>query len=168
MKSGNLLYSAVQFFFSVLILLAGISCIGLEYAPYLRAQIADFFLVSSLSFGILGLVVTGCGLLLLLGFCRMHRGVYYTLSMGEKGTIVEQAVIQGYVASSLKKLFPAQEMNVEVNVAANGKIEVFAEFPPLSLEEQQGLMQKVEEELSALFRKQLVYAKDFSFSVVFK
>lgn len=168
MKSGNLLYSAAQFFFSVLILLLGAVLIGLEYAPHLRAQIAHFFLSSSHSFAFLGCVVLGCGLLLLIGFSRMHRGIYYTLAMGEKKTIVEHAVIQGYVAASLRELFPEQELHVDVSIAANGKIEVFAELPPLSLEEQQGLLEKVEKELATLFKKQLVYSKDFSFSVVFK
>ena len=67
MKTGNLLFSAVQFVFAALVVLLGGLFIGLEYAPHLRYYIADFFQLTP-HFSLIGyLVLKGRG-----EFIRQH------------------------------------------------------------------------------------------------
>ncbi len=168
MKSGNLLYSAAQFVFAVLIILLGGLFIGLQHASHLRLAIADFFSQSSASFSLIGYLIMGCGLLLLIGFYSMHRGFYYRLNMGQKETWIDPAVIRGHVKTYWKRTFPEDDLAVQVDLSKDQKIELFVEMPILSEEKQMQVLEQAEKELGMLLKKQLRYEKEFVLSVLIK
>lgn len=168
MKSSNLLYSAVQFVFAALVILLGALFIGLQHAPHLRFAIADFFAHSTGHFSLIGYLILGCGILLLIGFLSMHRGVYYRLSMGQKETTIDPAVICGCVQSYWKQVFPGDDLSVQIGLSKEQKIEMFVEFPLISTEKQLAILERAEKDLSAILKKQLRYDKDFLLSVLIK
>jgi hypothetical protein len=168
MKTGNLLFSAVQFVFALLVILIGAFFIGLQHAPHLRVAIARFFSESTASFSFIGYLVLGCGVLLMLGFYAMHRGAYYRVKMGKKNLLVDPAVIRGYVDKYWKQTFPDQHLAVDVAVATNQKLELFVEFPLLTKEQQQEILEKAEVELAQILRKHFGYQKEFALSIFIK
>jgi hypothetical protein len=168
MTTGNLLYSAVQFVFAVLVILLGGLFIGLQYAPHLRFSIADFFSQSTVHFSLIGYLILLCGILLLIGFYYMHRGFYYRLSMGQKEAWVEPEVIRGYVADYWKKVFPEDDIAVQIGLSKDQKIEMFVEFPPMQEEKQLAALEQAEKDLGAIFKNQLRYEKEFLLSVLIK
>jgi hypothetical protein len=168
MKSGNVLYSAVQFVFAVLIILLGGLFIGLQYAPHLRFAIADFFSQSTVHFSLIGYLILGCGFLLLIGFYAMHRGVYYQLNMGQKEAWIDPLVIRGHVKEYWKKIFPDYDLSVQIGLSKEQKIEMFLELPPLPEERQLATLEQAEKELGAILKKQLRYEKEFTLSVLIK
>src|SRR5689334_18878970 len=131
MKTGNLLFSAVQFMFAMLIILLGVFFVGLQYASHLRYTIADFFSQSA-HFSFIGYLILACGGLLLAGFYTMHRGVYYRIKMGRNEVLIDSAVIQEMAREYWKTIFPDQNLTIEIDLSNKQKIEMFAEFPLLS------------------------------------
>jgi hypothetical protein len=168
MKAGNLLFSAVEFVFVVLIILLGGFFIGLQYAPHLRYAIADFFSQTTIHFSLIGYLILGCGSLLLTGFYAMHRGMYYSIRMGRNEVLVDPGVIRGYVQEYWKKIFPEQDLSIEIDLSRNQKIELFVEMPLLSPEKQQAILEKAENELGQILQKHLGYRREFLISILVK
>jgi hypothetical protein len=168
MKSGNLLFSAVQFLFVVVIMMLGVFFIGLQHASYLHFAVVQFLSQQTFPFSLIGFLILGCGALLLYGFYAMHRGWYYTLNMGRHEALVDLPVIQGVVREYWKTVFPEQDLTIEVNVTKEQKIEMFMELPLLTPEKQLKALEKAQLDLSDLLQKHLGYRKDFSLSVLVK
>ncbi len=168
MKTGNLLFSAVQFVFVMLVILLGIFFIGLQHAPHLRGAIADFFLQTVVRFSLVGYLILACGILLLIGFYVMHRGVYYNIKMGRNEVFVDPQVVQQYVKEYWKTIFPGDDHSIEIGFSKDQKIEMFIELPLLSPEKQRALLEKAESELNHILQKHLGYRKEFMLSILVK
>ena len=168
MKTGNLLFSAVQFIFVVLILVAGLLFIVLPYSPHLRAAITHFFSQGSAVFSLVGFLTLVCGSLLLLGFYAMYRGSYYTVRMGKNELFVDPAVIHSYVEEYWKSVFPNQDLSIEIDLSKNQTIEMFVEMPMLAPENQHSILEKAEVDLSQILQKHLGYRREFLISVLVK
>ncbi len=168
MKTGNLLFSAVQFIFAILVFLLGGFFIGLQYTSHLRYLIAQFFSAEPSYLGWIGFLTLGCGVLLLIGFCAMHRGIYYRVKMRSGEFSVDPAVIRSYLSDYWKEQFPKQNLSVEVCISKKQKLEMFLEFPALSLEEHQAILEKAEVDVGSILRKHLGYKNEFGLSVLMK
>jgi hypothetical protein len=168
MRTGHLLFSAAQFLFSLLIMLIGVLLIGMEYAPHLKYAIARFFEEDTRSLLSMGLVVLGSGILLLMGFCAMHRGLFYRVKMGGQEVTIDGPILRAYVDSYWKKMFPELSLATEVVVSSKQKIEVFVEMPPLPFEEQEQVIKKAEEELPRFFSKHVGYQSSFIVNIMVK
>ncbi|MBS0605218.1 MAG: hypothetical protein JSS60_09330 [Verrucomicrobia bacterium] len=168
MKAGNLLFSAVQFVFAVLVILLGGFFIGLEHAPHLRFAIATYFSETAAPFSLIGYLILGCGVLLLVGFYTMNRGTYYRVKMGRKEMQVDPAVIRSYVDVYWKQAFPEHDLSVDVGVSSEQKLELFVELPLQDLEKQKVILEKAEIELGRILHKQIGYKKEFVLSVLIK
>jgi len=168
MKAGNLLFSAIQFVFVILIILLGVFFVGLQHASHLRYIIADFFSRSTIHFSFIGYLILACGSLLLAGFYAMHRGVYYSIKMGRNEVFVDPIVIQGIVHEYWKTIFPDQDLAIEIDLSKKQRIEMFVEFPLLPPEKQQVVLEKAEHELSQILQKHLSYRREFLISILVK
>jgi hypothetical protein len=168
MKVGNLLFSAAQFAFAVLVILTGVLFLGLQYAPHMRIVVAEFIAESSLSFSLVGLLILGCGILLMLGFYTMNRGVYIAMTLGKGQCLIDSALVRGYLEDFWKKKFPGQDLSVEVCVSKDQKLELFVEMPSFSVEEPEAFLAKVEKELCQILKSNLGYERDFQLSLLIK
>ncbi len=168
MKTGNLLFSAVQFIFVISILLAGLLFIALHYSPHLRIAIAQFFSQPGAPFSLIGCLILVCGGLLLLGFYSMYRGSYYTVRMGKNELFVDPAVIHGYVEEYWKSVFPNQELSIEIDLSKSQTIEMFMEMPMLPPDKQHSILEKAEVDLSQILQKHLGYRREFLISILVK
>lgn len=168
MKTGNVLFSAVQFVFAVLVILLGGFFIGLQHASHLRLAIARFFSETTISFSLVGYLILGCGILLLVGFYAMHKGSYYRVDMGKRSLQIDPVVIRTYLDEYWRGVFPGNDLSVEIAFAKGKKLEMFVEFPLLPIEKQKAILEKAETELSQILSKHLGYRKEFSLSVLIK
>lgn len=168
MKVGNLLFSAAQCGFAVLVMLTGIFFIGLGYASHLRILIAHFIAESSLPFSMVGLLILGGGILLLLGFYAMNRGVYFSVSMGKRGALVDPTLIRGYLDLFWKEKFPGLDLGVDVLVSKEQKLEIFVEMPTFPKGDVEGFLAEVEGELSLLLQSKIGYKNPFQLSLLVK
>ncbi len=182
MKTANLLFSAIEFLFVLLILLLGGFLIGLYYAPHLRFAIAQFFIEHNESLIPIGLCVLGCGLLLLIGFYSMNRAAYFRFSVPFKpkctpssesqksppspaqtsSLLIESALIQKYIKIFWDEQFPHHHLKTEVILHSNETIEISLEMPPLlQNSDDRSFLEKIERDLSDLLTNTLGYQRDF-------
>jgi hypothetical protein len=168
LKVGNQLFCAVQFIFAALIISIGVFFIGLQHALHMRAAIARFFIEATVSFSFIGCLLLGCGILLLICFCAMNKGVYYRVKMAKSLLMVDPIVIRGYVEEYWKRTFPEHELSVEVAVSKDTKLELFVELPMLTAQKQMVALEKAESELAWILQKHIGYKREFTLSVLIK
>ena len=166
MRSGHLLFSAVQFLFTTLILLLGGFFIGLHYAPHLGLTIGQFFIGHSEAFIPIGLSILGCGSLLLIGFYAMNRGAYFRFQIPAKDAVIEAAVFRSCIKKYWREQFPQEDLSTDVILHADKKIEISVELPPLDAEDHQKFLENVESDLRSLLAKSLGYKSDFLLTVI--
>ncbi len=168
MKVGNLLFSAAQFAFALLVILTGGLFFGLQYAPHLRFSLGRFIAESPLPFSLIGLLILGCGILLLLGFYAMNRGVYLSVSMGKGDVLIDPSLIRGYLEAYWKGKFPDQDLSVEVTVSKGQMLQMFVEMPSFPTQEPGAFLEKAEAELSTILQSKIGYKKGFQLSLLVK
>ncbi len=168
MKSGNLLFSAVQFIFSCAVFFLGVFFIALGSSSPLRSVIAKFFFETTASFFLIGYFILGFGILLLMGFYALHRGIYYSVLMGTNRLLIDPALVRDYVANYWGQVFPQQDLGVEVVVTKDQKFQMFVEMPLISSSQQEAILEKAEKDLGLILKKQIGYQREFSFLVIFK
>jgi hypothetical protein len=168
MRTGNLLFSAVQFVFVVILFLLGGFFIGLKHAPLLCSIVARFFSEQAKGLTVIGYALVGCAFLLLCGFYAMNRRMYYQVKMKGARCEVDSQLIRSYVQGYWNEIFPDQSCQTDVLLHVNQQIEVFAEMPGLPIQEQQVLLSQIEVELGSLLARTFGYHRDFLVTVVLK
>ncbi len=158
MRTGHLLFSAVQFMFVVLLLLVGGMFIGLDYAPHLRSSISNFFANHGSGFLFIGLTLLCCGVLLLIGFYSMNRGAYFTLTMQAK---VDPKIFESYIQHYWDELFPQAKLATHIILHPSQQLEIFAEIPPLQEDEQEAILEKINRDLSRILSQRLGYTSTY-------
>ena len=166
MRKGNLLFSAVQLIFSLLIVLLGLFFIGLQEAPHLRYHLSLQLSDPSFSFSKVGYLILIAGLFLLIGFSAMYRGRYYRVRMGSNRTSVDPDLIRQAVHSYWVQHYPHKHNVIQVRVNRLQKLELIFEWEEMPFEEQEALLMRVEKDLAELFSSQFDYRRDFKLSVL--
>ena len=160
MRWSHYLFSAVQFFQVLILVLGGIFCCVLPFAPALRVKIADSFLFKDSLFFCLGVILLSIGLILGIGFYFLQRHGSLQLSM-DPSVSVDSELVGAVVQTYLQERFPDRKVKAEV-IFQNGLIEVVAENL-LSLEEKHLL--EMEVEIGDLLKRTLNYQKKFRMTV---
>ena len=170
MRSGNLLFSAVQFLFVVGVLCTGSLFLALPYAPHVRVKLANFILEQGELFLPLGILLLSLGVALLIGFYWMYHRQYYKVQMKQPAykTEIELELLRSSINASLKQLLPKERVTAELLLHPGQKIEVIAEFPRMPEEQHETVLEKLEEEVGKLLASQFRYEKEFFVTVVVK
>ena len=168
MKSGHLLFSAVQFVFSVLVLTLGALFLGVHYLPSFRLLIGEVFSQYGGSFAFIGYVVMGCGVALLIGFYSMYRGRFYSVQMKRGEVWVDPALLTQYIQEYWAKLFPQEKLLVQVEMQRGGTIGITAEFPSTHVQDHEAFLERAEWDIADLLWDRLKYDREFSVTFLLK
>ncbi len=145
MSGSKLLFSLVALLFSFFVIAIGLV---LLFLPHLGRVIQSY------SSGI-GSTLLVVGVLLLFAFYKMCRPSRLLLRMGGAYQLkVENSVIQQLVEKELK-------VECKINILKKGTIEILADMPYLSEER----LEKIEEDLTLLFVRELGYPREFVLNV---
>lgn len=165
MRTTNLVFSAVQFIFVVVLFLIGGLFLGLEHAPQFRAAIAQFFIENSGNLSAIGYGTIAFAFLLLCGFFAMNRGSYYQIEMQRHRAQVEPHVVREYVQSYWREIFPGQNPQTDVVFHGKRKIEILAQVPDISEDDLNSLLPQIEEELGLLLSHAFGYRREFLLTI---
>jgi hypothetical protein len=158
MKWYHHLFSAVQFFQVLLLVIGGAFCLALPMAPSLRVAIANGFIFKDDLFFCLGISLLSVGGILGLGFYFLQRHRMLQVSMNPLAA-VENTVIAALVQSYLQKRFPEWPIKTEARVDHEGLIELMTELPSVELEKH---LKEMETEIGELLKRTLNYQKHFT------
>ncbi len=166
MRSGNLLFSAVQLFVVAAIVSAGLFFLGIVHVPHFPLLLMSVLSKSSAFFSLAGYGLIFLGLLLFVGFFVMHRGRYYQVRMKGGDAQMDLALLHTYIEKFWKESFFSPESEVkEVIVYGNQKIEIVAKLPELSVSEQKQTLTRIEKELGAFLSHKLGYRHSFLLTI---
>lgn len=166
MKSGQVLFATVQLLITAVVFCTGGLFLCLPFAPHVRFKLASLFSARDDLFLVLGSGLLGLGVILLIGFYFMNRHSYYQIELkhNKHAAAADVEILRKLIAIYWKQSFP--EKNLSSDVVVHGKkIEVIVEVPPMSLDEQEELIEKVEKEIGELLEKQVGYEREFLFTV---
>lgn len=153
----NQLFSTLQFFQVLTLILGGIFCIALPFVPQLRATIAQNFLTKDPLLFCLGLILLAVGLILGIGFFFLQRHRSIQISMNPPVSI-QSDIVAAVVQTYLQKRFPSQEMKTEARLNSSGSLELITQFPPVDLEKH---LPTIESEIGELLHQTFHYNKQF-------
>lgn len=113
MRWTHHLFSAVQFFQVLILVLGGVFCLVLPFAPALRVRIADIVLFKDSLFLAFGLILCIIGIILGIGFYFLQKHKVLQLS-AEPPVSVDREVLAALVQTYLQKRFPEQKVTTQV------------------------------------------------------
>ena len=151
------LFFVWQGIFALCLILVGLGCVGLEYAPLVRHALIKM-LSGALPLIWVGAVIAACGLSLFIAVLLASKKRSYVIRMGAE---VEAPLIQTLVEHYWKLIFPEHEGAVQIEISRAQELRISVEFPVLAPEEQRRILRETEEVLSQLLRSQLGYHKPF-------
>lgn len=130
-------------------------------------MILSFLAGNSLLLLLFGLAFLVIGAALALHILLSSRVKYVTLRSGQNAVLISKEVLESYLASYWKELFPNREIPCRL-VIKKRKIEVIADLPYMPLEEQKVVLEKIDSDLNGLFRDILGYRDELDLSVSFQ
>lgn len=113
MRWTHHLFSVVQFFQVLILVLGGIFCMVLPFAPTLRVRIADIILFKDTLFMGFGVILCTIGVILGVGFYFLQNQKVLQLSL-EPPVSVDRDVLAALVQAYLQKRFPKQKVTTDV------------------------------------------------------
>lgn len=168
MKSGDLLFSSVQFLFGSTLILLGISAIWIGAIPSLYEKCL-FILANSASWLLGGgIVLAVVGVLLLILFCQMHRGQYYDVQLPSCKMSATSVLIQESVLRYLSSLDLPYPVDCEVLSLRKGEICLALLFPEALHKERKKLFKQLEKGLPFLLKEHVGYDKPLKLSILFR
>ena len=166
MHAGRLLFSIISLVFTLLILALGVLAILIAWAPEFSNLIIQFLEEETLLLAWSGGTLIAIGIFLAVSLYMMNRRRYYHIRMGDLAAKVDEAVVDKYVSTYWKELFPGQEVACEVVVRKN-RIEIIADLPHVPVDQQHDMAIRIEKDLKELFAQVLEYRNPFLFNVSF-
>ncbi len=165
MRWPHHLFSVVQFFLVLLLIIGGIFCIVLPYASSLKVTLSNLFLWNDRFFFSLGGILLVVGIVLGIGFYFLQRQEVLQISMNPPVTI-EKAVVAALVRTYFQSRFPGQELKAEAIVHPGGSLELISDIPSFPPEQLSQQLQEIEVELGEILYRTLKYQKKFLLTFV--
>lgn len=163
MKWTHHLFSMVQFFQVVILVLGGCFFIALPFAPSMRVRIADFFLFNTGPLLYVGGLLVAVGLILGIGFYFFERRVVLQVSM-DPPALVEGDVIASLVKRYMEERFVGETFQIQAVVTKGGGLELISEMP--SSQELEKFLPELEKEVGELLVRSLGYQRKFTFTIL--
>lgn len=167
MRIENLLFSAMQFFLTLVITCAGLFFIALPWAPHVRFACAAFLTQRDDLFIPLGGLLLAVAAVLGIGFYFLQRKAYFQVKMSP-AVHVEKELLRALLEGYWKNRYPEDKLKTDIVLHKDHKIEFVAELPFLKASESQKLLRDVELEIGRLVVQQLGYKRDFIFTFQLK
>ena len=164
---SNFFYSLISLIISLFFILVGIVAIMIPWSEDTRTSLIQFILEDSLAISLFGFTIMVIGLAIAINILLGTRRRYYHITSHEAPADVDEAIVQQYLTSYWKQLFPGSDIPCRLTIK-NNKFHISVDFPYLPLDEQKELLERIKRELRITFAKVLGYHEDFHLSATFQ
>lgn len=163
----NLFYSLISLIVAIFFIMLGIIGILLPWSPTVRSDIIQFLLEDSLAISLFSFVLILIGLAIVIHIVMNARHSYYYIKSGRNPTWVDESVIEDYLDTYWKQLFPKAHVTNRLMLKKN-KIHLVAELPYVPHLEQKDVLERIKNDLTELFASFLGYRQPFYLSASFQ
>lgn len=164
---NHLLQSLINIIIALFFILIGIVGILIPWSINVRNLLTRFIFEDALAISLFGFTFFVIGLALVVNILLTNKRRHYNISSEKGSTTVEEAVVQEYLNTYWKQLYPTTDIPCHLTVRDN-KIHIAVDLPYLPLPEQKPLLEKVRQDLIEIFAKILGYREDFFLSASFQ
>lgn len=157
---NHLFYSFINILNAFFFMLIGIVGILIPWSIHVRTLLTRFIFEDYLAISLFGFVFFIIGVAMLINLLlNMKRRHYKIHSL--KGTLtIDEAVIQEYLKTYWKQLFPDRDIPCHLQLKQN-QIHIAVELPYLPLQKQKALLEGIRKDLTDIFAKILGYREEF-------
>lgn len=158
--------SFITFIIALFFLLLGIMTMFLPWSETIRIYVVQFIEHQSYPWNLLGIgfLLIGIALLAQLWFTRKRH--YYTIVIGKNRSTLTDNVIDDYLRIYWKKLLPKEEVPCKFQLKKQ-KLVINADLPFFPQSQQEELIKRIEEDLTALMRDVLGYKQPITITLGF-
>lgn len=164
---SNLFYSLISFVIALFFMLIGIVGILIPWSINIRTLLTQFIFEDALAISLFGFTFFVIGLAIVTYVLLNAKRHHYKISSEKGSTTVDDAVIQEYLSSYWKQLFPKNDIPCHLILKEN-KIHIAVDLPYLPIQEQKPLLEKIRKDLIGIFAKVLGYKDEFFLSASFE
>lgn len=162
-----LFYSLISFVVAVFFLMIGIIGVMLPWSSTVRTDLIQFILEDSVVISLFGVCALSIGLAIVINVILGSRRRYYHVKSGSKSVVVDETLIQQYLNSYWRELFPNCDVPNRFSLKSN-KIYVAADLPHLPTRDQKVILERIKKDLHDIFNRILGYQNEFHLSVSFQ
>lgn len=164
---NNLFYSLVSLAVAIFFIMLGIVSILLPWSPMVRSDLIQFILEESISIFLFGFIFIVVGLAIVVYIILGTKRTYYTLKGGTQSVLIDEGVVQDYLDSYWRELFPKAHVPSRLQIKKN-RIHLSADLPYIPYSEQGQVLEKVKTDLTEIFGSFLGYKEPFYLSASFQ
>lgn len=164
---NRLFNSLISLVIAIFFLMLGVVSIMLPWSPSARADLIDLILQDSMVLAFFGLGFILIGLSIVIHIALNARHHYYHIKTGPYSIQVDESIIQDYLDSYWRQLFPYAEVPNRFMIKRN-KIHITADLPYVPPSEQKILLKQSSDELAQLLESFLGYRQPLTLSASFQ
>ncbi len=164
---NRLFYSLISLIVALFFLMLGLMCVMLPWSPSAQTDLIFLILDYSVLIAWFGLSLILIGLSIIIPVTLNARHNYYHLRTGPRSVKIDESIIQSYLDSYWRQLFPHSEVPHRFTLKRN-KIHLTADLPYIPADEQKELLLQIKEELEGMLRTFLGVQQPLSLSASFQ
>lgn len=164
---NRLFYSLISLVIAIFFLMLGVVSLMLPWSPSAQADLIELIQKDSMNLAFFGFGFILIGLSIVINIALSARHHYYQVKSGPYSVQVDEAIIQDYLDSYWRQLFPRSEVPNRFMIKRN-KIHITADLPYVPPSEQKALLKQSSDELAQLLESFLGYRKPVSLSASFQ
>ena len=164
---SHLFYSFISFVVALFFMLIGIVGLMIPWSINVRTLLTQFIFEDSLAISLFGFVFFLIGVAVAVNILFNASRRYYKINSKNVSTTVDEAVIQEYLNTYWKQIFPDNDIPCLLTIKEN-KIHIAVDLPYLPIQEQKPLLERIRKDLVGIFAKILGYSDEFYLSASFQ
>ncbi len=163
----NFLYFSISFVTALFFVMLGVIGLMIPWSSKVRGDIVQFILEDSFLIFLFGFGLVLIGIAIVVYVVISMKRQYFVIKSKNYSVIVNESVIQDYLETYWKELFPENDVPNQV-VFVKNKIHITADLPYISFENQESLLKRIENDLAEIFLRLLGYREEYLISISFQ
>jgi hypothetical protein len=147
--------------------LIGLVGILIPWSINVRTLLTRFIFEDSIAISLFGFSFFIIGLAMFVHIMLNMQRRHYRISSLKGPATVDETLIQGYLNTYWKQLFPENDIPCHLQLKHN-KIHIAVDLPYCPIQEQKPLLERIRKDLIGIFAKVLGYKEEFFLSASFQ
>jgi hypothetical protein len=127
----------------------------------------EFILENSIAISLFGFGFIILGSIMVVNLYIGAKRSYYYVRAGNRSIAIDEEIIQQYLHSYWKRLFPLEEIPTRLVLKKN-KIKIIADLPHTPASEQKHFIERIQHDLEDIFSRILGYSHEFVLAINFQ
>jgi|LakMenE18May11ns_1017448.scaffolds.fasta_scaffold9937142_3 hypothetical protein len=163
----NVFYSFISLLIALFFVLLGVIGVIFSWFPAAKAAFIQFLIEDSYLLFLFGIAFIVIGMALMMNIISSGRRQYYHISSGQKSLTIDETVIQNYLNSYWKNLFPKAHVPSKLTLKKN-KLYLTVDLPYIPPDQQKPVLERIEKDLSELLATTFGYKEPFYLTASFQ